>query len=81
MFIWMQNLLNFNCHTRKCHNCHHTNEGKEERYMSEIFQYKIGTGWINLGNIPPLDAEDQFGIYMLKEPGLKALDSLKCNSE
>ena len=56
-------------------------EGKKERYMSEIFQYKIGTGWINLGEIPPLDAEDQFGIYMLKEPGLPALDSLKCSSK
>ena len=50
-------------------------------YMTEIFQYKFGEGWINLGEIqPPLTARDQFGIYILKDPGLPALDSLRCCS-
>ena len=50
--------------------------------MSEIFQYEFGTGWINLGEIePPLEAREQFGIYILKDPVSPALDSLKCCSE
>ena len=39
-------------------------------FMPEMFQYKYGTGWINLGEIEPaLEAKEQFGIYVLNEPG------------
>ena len=39
-------------------------------FMPEMFQYKIGTGWINLGEIEPaLEAKEQFGIYVLDKSG------------
>ena len=39
-------------------------------FMPEMFQYKYGTGWINLGEIEPaLEAKEQFGIYVMNEPG------------
>ena len=28
-----------------------TGENDDESYMNEIFQYKVGTGWINLGQL------------------------------
>ena len=51
-------------------------------YLSEIFQYKFGTGWINLGEIQPsLMSKEQFGIYILKNPLLPILKkSLSCCS-
>ena len=48
-----------------------------EDFLSEMFRYKINRGWINLGAIaPPLESKEQFGIYMLNNPGLAAFDSL-----
>ena len=45
--------------------------------LSEMFQYKVGTGWINLGASPAaLNSIEQFGIYMLNNPDLAAFDSL-----
>ena len=39
-------------------------------FMPEMFQYKIGTGWINLGEIEPaLEAKEQFGVYVLDKSG------------
>ena len=45
-----------------------TGEGKQkiESYMDNIFQYKVGTGWINLGQLKPsIDAKNQYGIYVV----------------
>ena len=37
-------------------------------FMTDLFQYRWGPGWINRGSISPsLDATQQFGIYVLNE--------------
>ena len=47
-----------------------------KKFMTEMFQYKWGPGWINRGAIEPsLDAAQQFGIYVLNDE-LAAYDSL-----
>ena len=49
----------------------------DETFLAEMFQYQVGTGWINLGPSPaPLDSTEQFGIYILNNPDLAAFDSL-----
>ena len=56
-----------------------SSDGKsnEESFLSEMFLYKFGTGWINLGASPaPLTSTQQFGIFMLSNPKLAAFDSL-----
>ena len=53
------------------------NSDDGEDFLSEMFRYKINRGWINLGAItPPLESKEQFGIYMLNNPGLAVFDSL-----
>ena len=48
-----------------------------EEFLSEMFRYKFGRGWINLGAIsPPLESKEQFGIYMVNNPGLADFASL-----
>ena len=66
---------------------------QEERYLEKIFKYQFGVGWTNLGKINPpqgrrtvkiigdLEAKHQFGIYVLRQNGLSALNSLKCSLE
>ena len=50
---------------------------EDEAFLSEMFQYKVGTGWINLGKSPAaLNSIEQFGIYILDNPDLAAFDSL-----
>ena len=52
-------------------------ESHQSTLLSEMFQYKFGTGWINLGSIDPqLESKRQYGIYFLKNPGLATFISL-----
>jgi len=45
--------------------------------LDEAWQYKVGEGWINLGQaIPPKDGQEQIGLYMLDNPTLPAYTSL-----
>ena len=46
-----------------------------ESFLPEIFTYKIGEGWSNLGNVT-MASKEQFGIYVLKNPKLAAFNSL-----
>ena len=50
---------------------------KIESYMDNIFQYKVGTGWINLGQLKTsIDAKNQYGIYVVDETKKNTFDIL-----
>ena len=54
-----------------------TGEDNDESYMNEIFQYKVGTGWINLGQLTaPIDAQEQYGVYAVDKPSKKTFNIL-----
>ena len=60
------------------------NKQKIESYMDNIFQYKVGTGWMNLGQLKPSTiavAKEQYGIYMVDENKKSTFDILnQCGS-
>ena len=50
---------------------------KNETYMDNIFQYKVGPGWSSLGQIKPsIDAKNQYGIYVVDETKKNTFDIL-----
>ena len=55
---------------------------KIESYMDNIFQYKVGTGWSSLGQLKsPIDAKNQYGIYVVDVNKKKTFDILnQCGS-